>query len=214
MALTINDLKVSVPAHVDAKSKLCSPALMSFVIGESDMVAQFNTSSVGSRNNWWQTVQIFNWAAIPELVTLREEKPNPQLFEVLYEVPEISDLLNVHMHCNCPAYLYYGSQYQLTQYDTALYPESIFPSVRDPGLQNTVCKHIAAVLNEFFVAGVKVVREPEPVPEPQAPPQQVSPPADKSGPQPLPHTHTNEPAEYSYTTDVDPWDEGGTTWTK
>lgn len=209
VAMTINDVKVSVPAHVDARSKLCSPTLMSFVLGGEDIVAQFNTTSVGSRNNWWQTIQIYGWEHLPELVQLKNK--NPQIADVLAVAPEILDLLNVHVYCNCPAYLYYGSQYQLTQYDTSLYPESRFPGIRDPGLQNTVCKHLAAVLNTFFVPGAKTVQEPEPVKE--APPQQISPPSETVAPKPAP-TYTTAPTDYSYTTDVDPWDVGDTTWTK
>lgn len=168
IALTINDIKRAVPAHVAARAKLCSPALSSFSMGPDGIVLQFWTASAGSRNSWIQTVQMFDWQLVPELVELQET--NSGWDKVKAEVPEIMDLLNVHVHCNCPAYLWYGSQYQLTQLDTSMYDESIYPYVRDPYLQNTICKHLAAVLDQFFVPGAGV-RVNKPAPEVEQEPE-------------------------------------------
>lgn len=166
IALTVNDIKRAIPAHVAARAKLCSPALASFAMGSDGILLQFWTSSAGSRNSWIQTIQMIDWQLVPELVTLQET--NAGWDKVKAEVPEIMDLLNVHVHCNCPAFLWYGSQYQLTQLDTSMYDESIYPYVRDPFLQNTVCKHLAAVFDQFFVPGAGVrINKPAPAPAPK-----------------------------------------------
>jgi hypothetical protein len=173
-ALTINDLKRSIPSHVAARARLCSPALSSFSMGPDGIVLQFWTASAGSRNSWIQTVQLFDWQLVPELVELQET--NAGWDKVKAEVPEIMDLLNVKVHCNCPAFLWYGSQYQLTQLDTSMFDESIYPYVRDPSLQNTVCKHLAAAFDQFFIPGTRI-RSPE---EKKTLPQEISAPKDYS----------------------------------
>lgn len=48
---------------------------------------------------------------------------------------------NIRFHCNCPAFAFWGSQYILTQTDSAIVPEVRFPHVRNPYLKGIVCKH-------------------------------------------------------------------------
>jgi hypothetical protein len=69
--------------------------------------------------------------------------------ELIAEIPEVTQM-DITVHCNCPAYLYWGSQYNLTQLDTAIVPEHRSPVIRDPSNENMVCKHLYAVLTTFF----------------------------------------------------------------
>ena len=49
---------------------------------------------------------------------------------------------NIRVHCPCPAYKFYGSQYILTQLDAAIIPEKRYPHIRNPNLKGIVCKHL------------------------------------------------------------------------
>jgi hypothetical protein len=163
------DLRVSAPTWVNERSTLCSPALAQFDAMSGFL--QFNTNCAGSRNTWTQTILFNDWRSIvnirdpwgpldPETdeETIERERVEEETTivgtedwtEVLSKFPE---LLNMDMavHCDCPAFLWWGSQYTLEQLDTALNPAGVpFPSVRDPALDNVICKHLAAVFANHF----------------------------------------------------------------
>lgn len=69
--------------------------------------------------------------------------------QVRKEIPEV-ELSDVKVHCNCPAFQYWGSHYTLDQLDSAITPENRFPSVRDPNMERTLCKHLISVFKRFF----------------------------------------------------------------
>lgn len=48
---------------------------------------------------------------------------------------------NIRVHCPCPAYLFFGMNYIMTQHDAAIIPENRFPSIRNPNLKGGLCKH-------------------------------------------------------------------------
>lgn len=50
------------------------------------------------------------------------------------------------LHCQCPAYKFYGMQYILTQLDSAIVPEVRFPRIRNPQLMGICCKHLRRTL--------------------------------------------------------------------
>lgn len=64
--------------------------------------------------------------------------------------PEAARLLlwggNLKLHCQCPAFKFWGSQYILTQLDSAVVPEVRFPHMRNPSLKGVVCKHLNRTL--------------------------------------------------------------------
>jgi hypothetical protein len=53
---------------------------------------------------------------------------------------------NLKLHCQCPAYKFWGSQYILSQLDSAIVPEARFPHMRNPNLKGVVCKHLNRTL--------------------------------------------------------------------
>ena len=169
------ELSVSAPSWVNDRSTLCSPALSHF-----DAVGgflQFNTNCAGSRNTWTQTMVFDDWSSIvttrepihpwgplmpetDEEIAEREERERVEEEtsivgteswpEVLAKFPELRNM-DIVVHCDCPAFLWWGSWYNLEQRDTALFPEGIpFPHVRDPALNNVICKHLAAVFAKHF----------------------------------------------------------------
>jgi hypothetical protein len=59
---------------------------------------------------------------------------------------------DMNVFCHCPAYHYWGSEYIATQLDYILsgHSENRFPKIRDPQLNNLVCKHVALVGTEIL----------------------------------------------------------------
>ena len=163
-AESVMDLSVSAPTWVDDRATLCSPALAHFDALTGYL--EFNTNCAGSRNTWTQTILFDDWRSIvdirmpwgpldPETDEDREERERVEeettivgtesWTEVLAKYPQLS-FLDAKVHCNCPAFLWWGSQYNLEQRDTALNPAGVpFPQIRDPSLNNVICKHLAAV---------------------------------------------------------------------
>jgi hypothetical protein len=53
---------------------------------------------------------------------------------------------DLQVHCNCPAFLYWGYQYITTQLGAAVSPENRPPDKKNPKRKGDVCKHLALVL--------------------------------------------------------------------
>lgn len=54
---------------------------------------------------------------------------------------------DVKIGCTCPAFLYFGYKYILTNLDTnALDDENRFPKVKNPDLEGVMCKHCYAAM--------------------------------------------------------------------
>lgn len=56
---------------------------------------------------------------------------------------------DIKFHCNCPAFKYYGFQYIATELDSAIVPELRPPTLRNPNLEGTVCKHLYSILQKL-----------------------------------------------------------------
>ena len=86
-----------------------------------------------NRWNGWNTyIQFIDW--------------NEQVRDTSLPAHETARLLlwtgNLRVHCACPAFKFWGSQYILTQLDAAIIPEDRFPHIRNPHLKGIVCKHL------------------------------------------------------------------------
>lgn len=59
------------------------------------------------------------------------------------------DFGDIHIRCNCPAFLYYGDAYMSTQmrYLYGVPRENRFPKIRNPNLKGTMCKHCDKVVD-------------------------------------------------------------------
>jgi 2'-5' RNA ligase len=66
---------------------------------------------------------------------------------------------NIKVHCDCPAYKYWGFQYIDTTRGAALRREGRYPAVRNPGLRGTVCKHLHQVLQVLPFNAPKIASE-------------------------------------------------------
>lgn len=89
-----------------------------------------------SYNGWSTYIKFDEW---------HEQVNDPEITAV-----EAARLLfwgaNMRLHCSCPAFIFWGSQYILTQTDSAIVPEMRFPHVRNPHLKGLVCKHLNRTL--------------------------------------------------------------------
>lgn len=62
--------------------------------------------------------------------------------------------------CTCPAYLYFGYKYILTQLDSnESEDENRFPKVRNPKLQGVMCKHCYATLKSFPLTWTRIAKD-------------------------------------------------------
>lgn len=62
--------------------------------------------------------------------------------------------------CSCPAFLYFGYKYILTQLDTnALDDENRFPKIRNPKLNGVMCKHCYIAMEAFPFNWTKIAAD-------------------------------------------------------
>ena len=149
-AASFLDLRMSTPYWVDDRAALCTPTLQSFDILSGYL--QFNTSCAGSGNSWNQMVTYPDWDVLVD----EEIRTGDMAWDqVRAAVPELVNY-DIQVHCDCPAFVWWGAQYNLTVRDTALYPNNTGP---DPSqdentysikMSNVICKHLASVFNTFF----------------------------------------------------------------
>jgi len=143
-ALTVGDVVRAVDPDTDNRSYTCTPNLVSFDVQNG--VLNFVTRCAESRNAWEQRVQFTDsWDLVPE--DLRA--PGESWQTLVQKFPDVMDL-DCRVHCTCPAFLYWGYLYIDTQLDVQLVDENRYPGVRNPDLNGIVCKHLAAVLRNYF----------------------------------------------------------------
>lgn len=69
---------------------------------------------------------------------------------------------DVKISCTCPAYLYFGYKYILTQVDAnEAHPENRFPKIRNPKLKGTMCKHCYTALSVLPMNWNSIARDIE-----------------------------------------------------
>lgn len=67
---------------------------------------------------------------------------------------------DLQISCTCPAYLYFGYKYILTQLDTnESDPENRFPKIKNPKLQGVMCKHCYMAMQAFPLTWTSIARD-------------------------------------------------------
>ena len=67
---------------------------------------------------------------------------------------------DLKISCTCPAYLYFGYKYILTQLDSnESNPENRFPKIKNPKLQGVMCKHCYTAINAFPFNWTSIARD-------------------------------------------------------
>lgn len=69
---------------------------------------------------------------------------------------------DLKISCTCPAYLYFGYKYILTQLDSnEADKEHRFPKIKNPKLQGVMCKHCYTAINAFPFNWTMIARDIE-----------------------------------------------------
>lgn len=155
IALTIADISSMTDFESQDRSGRCSATLKYF--DPSSGYFSFNTYCGTSGNDWDQEIKLVDWAI---LLATEEDEEEAELStdweSIKIEHPEILHSA-AEVHCTCPAFTYWGHVYNLTDEDSALYPNTIPPTavndqgqlIRDPDARYS-CKHLIAVYNTYF----------------------------------------------------------------
>lgn len=102
-------------------------------IGTEGDIMKFYVPSPTKINSWHTYIQFDEWDA--------------EIRDTSISAVEAARLLlwgaNIRVHCDCPAYKFWGMQYIDTQLDIAINPEERFPHIRNPNLKGIVCKHLS-----------------------------------------------------------------------
>ena len=136
----------------DAKSRKRAEVLASEVLRFKGNVISFQTTSATTPGvkYWNQTVQLMSLRK--QLDKMRAGKLT--LTKAIRAAVKVGD---VRVHCTCPAQKWWGWAYISTvrgyKYGRK---QTIFPSIRNPRLRGTVCKHLINALSTlpFNVSGL------------------------------------------------------------
>lgn len=67
---------------------------------------------------------------------------------------------DILISCTCPAYLYFGYKYILTQVDAnEADPENRFPKIKNPKLHGSMCKHCYTAVKSFPMNWTKIAKD-------------------------------------------------------
>jgi hypothetical protein len=67
---------------------------------------------------------------------------------------------DLKISCTCPAFLYFGYKYILTQLDTnESGPEHRFPKIRNPKLHGVMCKHCYTAISAFPLNWTRIAKD-------------------------------------------------------
>lgn len=143
LAFSGADLIRNVDERTDRKSIGLHSTFIS--LDNSNWIAKFSTS--GGSRTWNQYIKFLD----ADVVIPKEEQyivKNITQLQTEYPMVLEGDIL---VGCECPAFTYYYS-YVVTQLNSQLpeYSEGRYPSIRNPQLDGTVCKHLLSVIIEFF----------------------------------------------------------------
>jgi len=89
------------------------------------------------RDRWDQQVQLINW---PAVIKREGEMPLQKLVQEALKG-------DIKVKCDCPAFLYWGYKFILSQSDSLIGQKELrAPVVRNPALEGAVCVHVYDVL--------------------------------------------------------------------
>ena len=154
-AVTIQELRDTADPRSQKRAGDCNPSFFSLdpTNGRLTFITTsttWNTPNTQSGRPFTQVIDLLDWErVVPEEV--RAEHPTWD--QIKSDFPE---LLNseVHVHCYCPAFIYWGHWYNLYVLETSFDPIT-GPNSSDPGFkwrQETFsCKHLLSVYATFFV---------------------------------------------------------------
>lgn len=101
-------------------------------VGTQGNIMKFFVPSPTRINAWNTYIQFTQW--------------DQQVRDTSINAVEAARLLmwagDIRVHCQCPAYHFWGMQYIDTMLDIAIVPEVRYPHIRNPNLRGILCKHL------------------------------------------------------------------------
>ena len=87
---------------------------------------------------------------LPKLVKEHKGK-KPRL-----EIVKLATQGDIAVHCDCPAFKYWGFEYKAKKEDYGIHKQDKSPDVRNPGLKGSMCKHLdnVALVLPFNVVNI------------------------------------------------------------
>lgn len=147
--LTRKDLVAEVDRNTKSKSKLVSRARYLGIT--EDYTVFFRVPSVTAKPPTNYTVKI----KLVEYPDIADEKDIS-----IREKVRLAIAGDLQISCTCPAYLYFGYKYILTQMDAnESDPEHRFPKVKNPKLQGAMCKHCYAAMLAFPLTWTRIAKD-------------------------------------------------------
>ncbi|MFA5132470.1 MAG: SWIM zinc finger family protein [Candidatus Paceibacterota bacterium] len=154
VAMSVEDLMRAIDVDASDRAGRCASNISSFNFDTGTL--NFITRCSGSRNSWQQRIVVGDW----DVVLTDELKQNKLTWDQFkVQFPEILNS-DVRVGCTCPWFQMGGPAYildqfdagelSLTRYKNTRGPEGRYPSMRDPDLDHTLCKHLIAVLRKYF----------------------------------------------------------------
>lgn len=147
--ITRKDLLSDTDNWTKDKSKLVRQA--TYLGITEDYTVYFRVPSVTAKPSTNYTVKI----KLVEYPDIEEEKDLS-----VQEKVRLAIAGDLQISCTCPAYLYYGYKYILTQIDTnEADDEHRFPKIKNPKLQGVMCKHCYKAINVFPLNMSRIVKD-------------------------------------------------------
>lgn len=149
--LTRKDMLSDVDNWTKSKSKLVRSA--TYLGVTEDYTVFFRVPSVTANPPTTYTVKI----KLSDYLDIAEDEDLDVKEKVRLAIA--GDLL---LSCTCPAFLYFGYKYILTQLDSnESDDENRFPKIRNPKLQGVMCKHCLSAIKAFPFNWTKIAKDIE-----------------------------------------------------
>jgi hypothetical protein len=137
LEFTYSDLRGAVQSKVRAKSKRLPSGTKFTKFDKRNGVLVFSTESQthpGTGLKWKQRIKLID---LPVALDIPDSKLK------LIDRVRLAVYGDLKVECNCPAFLYWGYRYIMTQLDSVVgRKEKRLPKIRNPNLDGTVCKHL------------------------------------------------------------------------
>ena len=146
--ITVSDLVATVDSGSKKKSRDIKPTFKE--IKDGDLLVYQTTSGTRKDGDNYYT----QFIKLKDLNTYLYDESDATIKDRI----KLALLGDVEVYCDCPAFLYYGFSYMLTQLD-AKYgdEENRYPKVRNPKNKGSVCKHLYSILKVLPVHDGKII---------------------------------------------------------
>lgn len=144
LELTRNDIMKDVQSKVKNRAK--SLDLPKYIGITSDYIVHMSVKSSTGTGSYIVKIRLVEYPAIADEKDLTTR-----------DKVRLSLAGDVAIHCDCPAFKWWGYEYIMTQLDSnSSTKQEIYPKVRNPKLEGTLCKHSYRALKNFGKYWVKI----------------------------------------------------------